>query len=319
MAQQTTLKQRARRTGSGPAEGGVSLLSGARQSRAAPGFYTRAWRQFRRNQVATAALVVTILIIAFCLSADLISRYVTGVDYARGDLRNKFAAPFTPGHPLGTDLNGRDLLTRLAYGGRISLMVAGLATLTTLLIGGTVGAVAGFFGGAWDALAMRAVDVLLSLPALAILLLISTIFAPGPIGLALLIAAIGWPSVARLIRGQVLELRNRDYVEAARLIGATNSQIIFKHIMSNVLPLLIVFISLEIPALILTEAALSFLGFGVQIPTPSWGNMLQDATNFYNLSAWNVFLPGFAIFLTALVINLVGDGLRDALDPRLNN
>jgi len=261
---------------------------------------------------------VTLAVVAFVLSAGLISEYVTGVDYTKSDLRNKLEGPFVEAHPLGTDANGRDLLTRLAYGGRISLMVAGLATLSILAIGGTIGAVSGFFGGAVDGILMRLGDVLLCLPDIAILLLVSAIFTPGPIGLALIIAAISWTTIARLVRGEVLSLRNRDYVEAARVLGASNSRLLTRHIFPNVVPIILVWISLAIPGLILTEATLSFLGFGVQVPIPSWGNMLHDATSFFAISTWNVFLPGFAIFVTVLAINLVGNGLRDALDPRLN-
>ncbi|MDP9365118.1 MAG: ABC transporter permease [Chloroflexota bacterium] len=283
------------------------------------GFYQRAWRRFRKNQVSMIALGVAVLIVLFALGAGLISEYVTGVSYAQGDLRNKLQGPLIEGHPLGTDANGRDLLTRLAYGGRISLLVASLATVAILLIGGAVGAIAGFFGGAIDSFLMRLVDVMLSLPELAILLLISAIYTPGPVGLALIIAATGWTGFARLIRGEVLSLRNRDYVDAARVLGASNGRIMLRHLVPNVIPTVVIWSSLIVPSLILTEAALSFLGFGVQIPTPSWGNMLQDATAFYTRSAWNVFLPGFAIFLTVLAINLVGNGLRDALDPRLTD
>jgi peptide/nickel transport system permease protein len=164
---------------------------------------------------------------------------------------------------------------------------------------------------------MRLVDVLLSLPGLSLLILVSTLYSPGPVGLALLIAAIGWMPAARLVRGEVLSLRTRGYVEAARVAGAGSGRIVLRHVLPNVVPTLLVWSSLAIPGLILTEAALSFLGFGVRIPIPSWGNMLQDAKDFYALSLSNVVLPGLMIYLTVLSITLVGDGLRDALDPRL--
>jgi peptide/nickel transport system permease protein len=286
--------------------------------RSTPGFYSRAWSRFRQNHVAVAGLIVTIAIVLFVLSAGLISEYVTGYDYAKGNLRNKLQGPFTGDHILGTDPNGRDLLTRVAYGGRISLRVAALAAVAILIIGGTVGSVAGYFGGWIDNLLMRLVDVLLSLPGLAVLLLVSTIYTPGPDGLALVIALISWTGIARLIRGEVLSLRNRDFIDAARVIGVSDFRIILRHIFPNVIPIIVVWISLAIPGLILTEAALSFLGFGVQIPTPSWGNMLEVASGFFTQSWWNVFLPGFMIYITVLSINLVGIGLRDALDPRLN-
>lgn len=290
-----------------------------RHVRAPVGFYGRAWRRFRRNHVALASLVICILIIAFALGAGLISKYVTGYSESEGDIMNSFAKPFSPGHLLGTDGNGRDILTRLAYGGRISLMVAGVAAVSAIVIGGVVGSVSGYFGGFIDSILMRIVDVLLSIPGLSLLILISALYTPGPFVLALVIGGLGWTGVARLIRAEVLSLRSRDFVEAARVVGATNYRIITRHIFPSVVPTVVVWASLSIPGFILVEAALSFLGFGVQIPTPSWGNMLQDAQQYFTTSWTNVFIPGFMIYITVLVINLVGNGLRDALDPRLSD
>jgi peptide/nickel transport system permease protein len=284
-----------------------------------PGFYRQALRRFMKNRVSVVALGITIMIVVFALSAGLISEHVTGYDYAKGNLRNKLAAPLTDDHILGTDANGRDLMTRLAYGGRISLRVAVLAVIATLTIGSTVGSVAGYFGGIVDSILMRLVDVIISLPGLAVLLLISTIFTPGPNGLALVIASIGWTGIARLIRSEVLSLRRRDFIEAARVVGASDTRIILRHVFPNVVPTIVVWTSLALPSLILAEAALSFLGFGVPIPIPSWGNMLDEASGFYTQSWWFVFLPGFMIYITVLSINLVGNGLRDALDPRLSD
>jgi peptide/nickel transport system permease protein len=284
--------------------------------RSTPGFYTRAWRRFRHNKVSVIALVVTFLIVVFALSAGLISEYVTGFNYSENHLPQKLSKPGENGYILGSDGNGRDILTRLAYGARVSLLVAFLATLATLFIGGTIGSVSGFFGGFIDSVLMRTVDVLLSIPTLALLILISALYRPGYVALAFFIAAVSWAGVARLIRGEVLSLRNRDYVDAARVIGASNLRIIWRHIFPNVVPTVVVWTSLIIPAFILTEAALSFLGLGVRIPTPSWGNMLQEAQDFYRRSWTNVFFPGFMIYITVLSINLVGNGLRDALDPR---
>lgn len=284
-----------------------------------PGFYRRAWQRFYQSKVSMVALIVALLIVAFSLGAPLIAEYVTGFSYREGKLGEQLIKPFDRGHILGTDANGRDVLTRLAYGGRISLLVASLAAATTLVIGASVGAVSGYFGGFVDALLMRIVDVLLCVPFLSILLLVSALYRPGPIGIALILAIFGWPGISRLIRGEVLSLRSRDFVDAARVVGASNGRIIFRHIVPNVIPLMVVWLSLAIPGLILAEAGLSFLGFGVQIPTPSWGNMLEGAREFYNRSWTNVFIPGFMIYLTVLSINVVGKGLRDALDPRLNN
>jgi len=288
-----------------------------KQQRATPSYYRRAWQRFRRDKIAAASLILVVLIVAFALGAPLVARYV-GVDYRAGGLGNQLKPPFTDGHILGTDANGRDLLVRLAYGGRISMLVAGLATVTILLIGGLAGSVAGYYGGLTDAVLMRVVDVILTIPFLPLLILVSAIYRPGPIGFALILALVGWAGVARLIRGQVLSLRHQDYVEAARVIGAPNNRIISRHIVPHVVPIIVVWASLAIPGLILTEAALSFLGFGVRVPTPSWGNMLEGAKDYYTRSWTNVFIPGFMIYITVLAIGLVGKGLRDALDPRLN-
>lgn len=278
----------------------------------------RAWRRFRRNNVSLVALAIVGLILLFVVSAGLISEYITGFTYEENRLATALAKPGADGYILGSDGNGRDILTRLAFGGRVSLLVAILTASATLVIGGTVGAVAGYFGHAIDAVLMRLVDVLLSIPALALLILIAALYRPGYIALAFVIASVSWPGVARLIRGEVLALRRREYVDAARLLGASHAHILLRHILPNVVPTIVVWTSLVIPGFILTEAVLSFVGLGVRIPTPSWGNMLQEAQQFYRQNWTNVFFPGFMIYITVLSINLVGNGLRDALDPRLS-
>lgn len=282
-------------------------------------FYQRAWGTFRRDKVAVIALAISILLIAFSFGAPIVSM-LTGNKYDFGNLRAQLLPPFENSqYPLGTDANGRDILTRLAYGGRVSMMVAGLSLIFTLVIGGAVGSIAGYFGGIVDNLLMRFVDVVISIPGITLLLLLSTVWKPGPVGLAFVIAAISWTGVSRLIRGEVLTLKHRDYIDAARVIGANDRRIIMGHIIPNVLSIVIVWASLALPGLIITEATLSYLGFGVGIPTPSWGNMLNEASQFYTRSWTYAFLPGFFIFVSALCFNLVGNGLRDALDPRLNN
>jgi ABC-type dipeptide/oligopeptide/nickel transport system permease subunit len=282
------------------------------------GFWALTWRRFRRNRLGMVALFVVILIIGFTLSAGLISEHITGVTPYKNDLPMKLSAPGENGYILGSDGNGRDVLTRLAYGGRASLMIAGLSMITILAIGTILGSVAGYFGGWSETIIMRAVDMLLSIPTLPLLILLASFYRPGPAMLAIFVASVSWAGVSRIIRGEVLRLRHQEFIQAARLLGSSNSRIIFRHIMPNVVPIIVVWASLVIPGLILTEAALSYLGVGVRAPTPSWGNMLQDSKQYIRTSWTLVFIPGFMIYISALSIYLVGSGLRDATDPRLN-
>lgn len=277
----------------------------------------RAWRRFKRSRVSVAALAVLIAIVVFSLSAGLISTYVTGFDYEENHLDQARSQPGENGYILGSDANGRDVLTRLAYGGRVSLLFATMAALATLLIGSTVGLVAGFAGKWTDSILMRFADVLLSIPSISILVLVSSIYRPGYFTLALVFSILLWPGISRIVRGETIALRNQPFVEAARVNGATNKRLVGRHILPNVMPIMLIWASQVIPAFIITEAALSFLGLGVQAPRPSWGNMLLEAQNYYMTNWTNVVLPGMMIFLTALSINLIGNGLRDALDPRM--
>jgi peptide/nickel transport system permease protein len=288
-----------------------------RSLRKTPGLYTRAWRRFRKNGVAMAALITLILIVIFVASAGLISTYVTGFTPTENHLSNKLKPIMTDGYILGSDGNGRDILTRLAYGGRISIMIAVLSGLATFFLGGAIGLLSGYAGGKTDTILMRLVDVLLSIPGLPLLILIASLYSPGPVGLAFVLAAVSWPGISRIVRGEVLALRGREYVDAARTIGAAPVRIVVRHILPNILPLMIVYISLVIPGLILAEAGLSFLGIGVQVPTPSWGNMLGDAQQFFRTNQANVLIPGLMIYITSLTMYLVGSGLRDAFDPKL--
>jgi peptide/nickel transport system permease protein len=286
--------------------------------RTAPrGYIHQSWIRFRRNRTAMGALIVTILILLFSFGAPLISMFVTGKGYQEQSLLDQLHPPFTEGYWLGSDNLGRDVLTRLAYGGRVSTTVAFTAMFGALVIGGTLGSIAGYYGRWIDSIIMRFVDVLLSVPSLFLLVFIGSIFTMSPVGLALVIAIVGWLGLARLIRGEVMSIKNRDYVEAARVVGATDSRIIARHIFPNIIPLIIVWATLAVPVLIIVEASLSYLGLGVQTPVPSWGNMLRDAQRFINHQWTLVFIPGAMIYITVLAINLLGNGLRDALDPRL--
>jgi len=278
-----------------------------------------AMRRFRRNKLAMIGLAVLVLMILMALGADLISEYVTHARPHEQSLLDAYAGIGENGFLLGADNLGRDTATRLVYGARVSLGVAGLAIVFAVTIGAAVGLTAGFYGGWVDSVLMRFVDIMLSIPVLFLLLLITTLWRVGPVLLALVIAGVSWVTLSRLVRGEVIAVKNREYVEAARVIGVRDFRIIWRHILPNVAPVMIVWASLTVPALILVEASLSFLGLGVQPPTPSWGNMLSGARTFWAHSTILVILPGLAIYITVFAINLMGNGLRDALDPRVTD
>jgi peptide/nickel transport system permease protein len=258
-------------------------------------------------------LLLVLLVMA--VAAPLVSAWVLHTTPAQQNLSNTFLGPNRTNW-LGTDELGRDSLARLMYGARVSLGVAGLTVALTILVASLVGLIAGFYGGVTDELLMRLVDGLLAIPPLYVFILMSILFHPKMFMLAVIIASVMWAGVARLVRGEVRKLRSRDYVLAAHSIGATETRIMLRHLLPNVLPLLIVASSLAIAQTILVEAALDFLGLGVQPPTPSWGNMLSNSQNYYYHSAWLVILPGAAILLSVLATTVVGNGLRDAFDPR---
>lgn len=280
-------------------------------------YLTQSWLRFRNNGLAVAALAVVVAALVFGFGAPLISTYITHQGYEEQILVDRFKSPGDDGYILGTDNLGRDVLTRLAFGTRVSVTVAMLAVASALLIGCSLGSIAGYYGRWIDSIIMRAVDILLAFPTLFLLIFVSTLVTIGPNGLALIIATVSWMGLARLVRGEILSLRQRDYVEAARVIGAADHRIIARHIFPNVLPIVIVWATLATPAFVLAEASLSFLGFGVQPPTPSLGNMLSDALTFIDRTWVLAILPGATIYIIVLAINLVGTGLRDALDPRL--
>jgi peptide/nickel transport system permease protein len=279
--------------------------------------WARAWRRFRANKLALLALLVTLALGLLTVGAPLVSRYITHVGPADQRLLDNFATPSAE-HWLGSDEYGRDVLTRIAYGGRVSLGIALLGTTVALLTGTCVGALAAYYGGWIDMVLMRFVDVMLSIPAIFLLILVGSLLPLGPVALAVIIALLSWFGVARLVRAEILSVKRRDYVDAARVVGASDWTIVTRHILPNVLHIIIVAATLAVPGFILTEAALSFLGFGVQPPTPSWGNMLTNATQYFYSSISLVFIPGFFITITVLALSTVGDALRDALDPRLN-
>ncbi len=291
--------------------------------RESKGLFREAWDRFRRDRLALTGGAIIALLVVLALGASLFSQYVTHYQPYRQDLRANFKlpgfqlAPDRARHWLGTDELGRDILTRAIYAARISLGVAAATVLIALTAGTLLGALAGFYGGVLDALIMRFVDIMLSIPAFFLLLFIAVVFSPGVVAFSFVIASVSWMGVSRLVRGEFLSVKGRDYVDAARVVGASNARIIFRHILPNATTPVIVAATLMIGNVILIETALSYLGMGVQPPTPSWGNMLTNSAEYLYKAPFLVFIPGFFIFITVLAINLMGNGLRDALDPRL--
>ena len=276
------------------------------------------WRRFRRHPGALVGTVVLSIILVACLLAPL-SPY----DPELSDIDSRLQPPSLQ-HPFGTDSLGRDLLTRVLYGGRISLFVGFMVVVITLLIGVPVGAIAGYYGGIIDDILMRIIDAALSLPTLMVLILLSAILREvdfpliernSVLTIAMVIGILSWMTVARLVRAIFLTLREMEYVTAARALGASNLFIIASEILPNGFGPIIVEATLEIGYAIMEESGLSFLGFGIQPPTPSWGNLLSNAQEHLTRHPWLAIFPGLMIFLTIISVNYIGDGLRDALDP----
>ena len=286
-------------------------------SRAARSYWQDAWGRLRANTIGVVAGGVLLFFVLLAIFAPLVAAVLTHQDYRAIDLTNPFAPPFSPGHILGTDDLGRDELTRLIWGSRVSMGIGFLAVFVALGIGGLVGLVAGFYGGLIDGLLMRFVDIILATPAIFLFILMSILFRPNTITLALIIASVGWGSIARLVRGEVLSVRARDFMLAGEALGARDARLIFRHLLPNVLHVMIVFGSLYLGQVVLIEAALDFLGLGINPPTPSWGNMLTNAETFFFHSRTLAIFPGITIFLTVLAANLFGNAVRDAFDPRL--
>lgn len=273
-----------------------------------------ALRRFMRHRLAVIGLVVLVVIV---LSA-LLAPWLTPWEPNQVDLRARSEAP-SSNHWLGTDRTGRDVLTRTLYAGRISLIVGVVAVLISVVIGAFLGAVAGYFGGIWDAIIMRATDVVMTFPAIVAIMTLAAIVGPGVENIILIIGLLNWPMPARLVRSRLLSVRKLEYIHAAQTLGAPAKRIIVRHALPNAYDVLIVYSSLGIATAILLEAGLSFLGLGVQPPQASWGNMLNVARNVSVLEGqpWLWIPPGIAIVLTVLAVNFVGDGLRDAFDPRM--
>jgi len=300
-----------------------------------------AWARLKRDRVAMVSLGFIIAIVLVALFAPLITRlfgldpqkfYSETIDVNSGGLPKggPWGSGISADHPLGVEPStGRDIFARLLYGARISLMIGLLATLVSVVLGTILGAAAGYFRGKIDSVISRFMDLLLAFPQLLLLIALTPVLTQGlerlglPSGnvsrvsyLILIIGFFGWPYFGRIIRGQVLSLREREFVDAARSLGAGPGHVIFKQLLPNLWASILVYSTLIIPSYIGTEAALSFLGVGVIPPTPTWGNMLQDSVTYSYADPAYLFIPGTALFLVVLVFNLFGDGLRDALDPK---
>ena len=276
------------------------------------------FRDLARSKAGLFGAVLLLVIIATALLAPVLDL----PDPTRGDLRARLAGPtwdglFSPGaHPLGTDEVGRDILSRLVHGSRMTLMVASTAVILGGIVGTVLGIFAGYKGGIIDRLLMRLVDIQLAIPLMLLALLVVAALGPSIRNVVLVLALTSWIRYARIIRAQVLSLREREFVQSARAIGASTGRIMFLHILPNVMTPALVVGTLELARVIIMDAALSFLGLGVQPPTPSWGRMLADGRVYLSSAWWAVTFPGLAIVLTVLSVNLFGDWLRDYFDPK---
>lgn len=272
------------------------------------------WQRFRRHRVAVVGAVILLVLTAGAVGAPVLATndpYKVDISaYRKGPAAN---------HPLGTDSSGRDVFSRLLYAGRVSLSVGLVAVAIYTLTGVILGAFSGFYGGWLDASIMRLADVVLSFPALILIITVVAVLGPSIYNIMLVIGLLGWPPIARIVRALFLSLREREFVLASRIVGVSNGGIIFRHMLPNALAPVIVAATFGMANAILLEAGLSFLGLGVQPPTPSWGNMLKDAQSLTVLESmpWLWIPPGTMIALAVLSINFIGDGMRDALDPYL--
>ncbi|MFS0673270.1 ABC transporter permease [Ornithinibacillus sp. 179-J 7C1 HS] len=274
-------------------------------------FWRDAFRRFGRNKLAIAGIVVIVLLAVMALMGSTIS----GQDYKANDLINSNQTP-TAEHWFGTDSLGRDIFTRTWEGAKISLFIGLMAATLDLIIGVILGAFAGFVGGKTDEYIMRFADILSSVPYLLVVILLMVVLPQGLWTMIIAMVITGWINMARIVRGQVMQLRSEEYVLASRALGASKSRLLFKHLIPNTLGPILVTLTLTVPSAIFTEAFLSFLGLGVPAPLASWGVMTSEALSSFHYYPYQLFFPAFFICLTMLAFNVIGDGLRDALDPK---
>lgn len=286
---------------------------------------TLALRRLRRDKLTILAIIIVFTLLLLSICAPLIERYILNVDYTRTDVSKAFLPLFAEGHILGTDDLGRDHLARLLYAGQISLGIAFTAAMLSLVIGISLGIITGYYGGVLDDVVMWFISTLNSIPSFFLLLIVSAAiitnpdlnntFLKGPFALVAFLGLLGWTGTTRLVRGETLSLREREFIISARAVGASPLRVMFVHIMPNLLSIVVITLALDIGGLILVESALSFLGLGVQAPLASWGNMLTNAQSFFNKGVHLVIAPGLMIVITVLCLYVIGDGVRDAVDP----
>ena len=274
-----------------------------------------AWRRFRRDKLALAGLAVIAVTVLVAALAPWVAPFDPSAQFFEGLTLEGSPLPPSAHFLLGTDLLGRDLLSRLIYGARTSLIIGVAANGVAVVIGTLLGATAGFVEGWMSAAIMRFTDLMMAFPALLLAIALAAIFAPSLWIVAMVIAMVNWVQIARVVYTETRALAQRDYIEATRALGATQVRILFRHILPHLVPTVLVYATLGIATTVLLEATLSFLGVGVRPPTPSWGGIIFESQSYFLSAPWLVFFPGAAILLVALAFNLVGDALRDALDP----
>ena len=281
------------------------------------GLWTDAWTRFRRNRLAVASLIVVLLMVTLALIAPILQHFGLLADPTAQDVVNSYAPPGSPHHILGTDDLGRDVLAKVMFGAQVSLSIGILVQVIVLAIGGTIGLVAGYFGGWIDNLLMRFTDIMYAFPDLLFVLIIVAALGPTFLNIFIAIGFVSWVGLARLVRGQVLSIKEKEFVEAAKAAGTSPFKIIARHLLPNSLGPVIVVLTFGIPAAIFTEAVLDFLGVGLRPPQPSWGVMVFEGYAAVDAYPSLVIIPCIALSLTMLAFNFIGDGLRDALDPRM--
>ena len=299
-------------------EGGAHAEEAAKPTRT---LWGDAWKRLKRNKLAVLGAIWIILMILVALTADLWAQPWLGspTDIDTTTVAQTSKLPPSPEHPFGTDATGRDQLVRVIYGARVSLTVGVIATVISTAIGLVMGAIAAFYGGIFDTIIMRLADMFLAIPYTLFVIVMLAVIGQGIQNVFIAIGILGWPSIARVFRSAILSVKENDYVDAARAMGASDLRIVARHIFPNSVASIVVYATMNVGGAILTESALSYLGMGVTPPTPSWGIMIQDGQAYLQTQPWLMIMPGIAILTTVLAFTLLGDGLRDALDVKMKD